>query len=475
VLRFNMSRKTKADPERAAVRTPRLSESFRSNVYTLLQSARGRPLARCIAELRKTEQLQQAEFDKLVCQRISQTLEHARSQVSLYRTGPWRNIPESSAARLDDWPVLEKSVLQTRFDEMLSQEPPPRFETLRTSGTTGEPTRIASSYLASTYGWAHRYRALQWHGIPIGARSLRLTHDRRPLRDAVLGQKCVWPVDTPEALGQAMDYLVNKRPTLVAGTPSALFYLARRLHEEGVSAPLAPFARVGGEQLYSFQRDQIESCLCARAINSYGTTETGALAGECPAGSMHVYAEHIHMEIFRGDAPALPGEFGDVVVTSLYNLAMPLIRYRVGDKGRLSRDPCTCGLPYPVLTDLQARADDIFVMSDGSREHSSVLVERLGKIFESEHGDLVRQFQLQQKNGIDWEALVQVPESVVDQPHYGPGRAAIQDVVTRIIRQAAGPECDVAVGFVAQLPRKDGKFRYYRTARSDRSAAHAAP
>jgi phenylacetate-CoA ligase len=442
----------------------RLSESLRGHLYTVLQTMRGRPLARCIGELRHREQLPQDEFDRLLHERIDRMLDHARSQVPLYRFGPWRNVSKSSKICLDEWPVLEKSHLQAHFNELQAENRDSRFEKLRTSGTTGKPTHVASSYLASTYGWAHRYRALQWHGIPIGARSLRLTHDRRPLRDLLLGQKCVWPVDSHETLSQAMEYLVAKRPTLVAGTPSALFYLARRLREEGVTAPLAPFARVGGEQLYSFQREYIESYLCHRAIDSYGTTETGAVAGECPAGSMHTYSDHIHLEIFKNDAPAHPGEFGDIVVTSLYNWAMPLIRYRVSDRGRLSPEGCACGLPYPVLTDLQARSNDCYVLADGSTQHNSTLVEQLGRVFDGTLGDFVRQFQLRQNDPVNWEAWVEGSNSLISNSSINENCAEIRSVFTNIIQRAAGSECKVLVHFVNQLPREHGKFRYIGTA-----------
>ena len=47
---------------------------------------------------------------------------------------------------------------------------------------------------------------------------------------------------------EALDYLRHNQPMLVEGSPSALFYLARRFREKGVRHPLVPFARIGGEQ-----------------------------------------------------------------------------------------------------------------------------------------------------------------------------------------------------------------------------------
>src|SRR5690606_22564126 len=154
-------------------------------------------------------------------------------------------------------------------------------------------------------------------------------------------------------------------------------------------------------------RSEIQDRLAERVIDSYGSTEAGALAGECPAGSLHVYAEHVHLEIVQGDTPVAPGEFGDIVATPLGNLAMPLIRYRVGDRGRLSPEPCRCGLPHPVLLDLQARLGDTIVAADGSVHHASVLVEALEPFFAAPISAGVRQLRFDPIDRLTWEVRIE--------------------------------------------------------------------
>ena len=82
-------------------------------------------------------------------------------------------------------------------------------------------------------------------------------------------------------------------------------------------------------------------------FESYGSTEMGPIAHECPHGSRHIMADHVRLEIFNGDSPAAPGEFGDIVVTSLFNRAMPLVRCRIGDRRRI--------LPIRVLAACRIR------------------------------------------------------------------------------------------------------------------------
>ena len=82
-------------------------------------------------------------------------------------------------------------------------------------------------------------------------------------------------------------------------------------------------------------RQTIESVFQAPVFNRYGSREVGDIACECEAHSgLHVALPTQFVEILRPDGTAAgPGEIGEIVVTSLTNFAMPLIRYRIGIVG----------------------------------------------------------------------------------------------------------------------------------------------
>jgi phenylacetate-CoA ligase len=84
--------------------------------------------------------------------------------------------------------------------------------------------------------------------------------------------------------------------------------------------------------------------LHSRFIQKYGTSELGVVAGGCGySGGMHVFEDQFHVEILRHGKPVAAGEVGRLAITDLVNRAMPLIRYDVGDVGRLHNGPCPCG------------------------------------------------------------------------------------------------------------------------------------
>lgn len=422
-------------------------------LYATLQSLRGFPFDRFARELAVAEALPQAEFDRQCAERLQVALEFARREVPLYRTAEWAGVrPESGLAV---WPSIDRRIIQQHHAELRSRQAGGAGITRRTSGSSGKAVKVKLSHEAEAWGWAHRYRALLWHGIPIGAQMLRLSHRKRPLRDFLLAQACFTSLGDRGAVDGALAFMNRHKPVAVGGAPSELFFLARGLRERGLAAPVVPFARVGGEQLFAFQRAAIERHLGARALDSYGCTEIGPIAGECEAGSMHVYADHVHLEIFAGAAPAKPGEHGDVVLTALRNRVMPLVRYRVGDRARLVPEGCRCGLPHPVIADLQARADDRFTGTDGQERHAAELVSGLDAIYASPEADGVRQIQFEQVAPDAWRVWL-------ERRIRGPGNVRLEDMLAALLRAVAGSGSRVEFQATDDLPRVNGKFKYYR-------------
>src|SRR5262249_57510260 len=80
-----------------------------------------------------------------------------------------------------------------------------------------------------------------------------------------------------------------------------------------------------------------------------------------------VQSENLLLEVLdeRG-RPCGPGETGRVVVTTLHNFAMPLIRYAIGDYATVG-PPCPCGRGLPVLTRIMGRARNMLTLPDGKQ------------------------------------------------------------------------------------------------------------
>ena len=99
--------------------------------------------------------------------------------------------------------------------------------------------------------------------------------------------------------------------------------------------------------------------------DSFGLREAGLVGHECSHGTMHATEEQLILEtIDPATLQPTDGE-GELVVTNLVGLAMPLIRYRTGDAVTLSKSPCPCGRTLGGLTISGGRMLDFVVTSQG--------------------------------------------------------------------------------------------------------------
>ena len=107
------------------------------------------------------------------------------------------------------------------------------------------------------------------------------------------------------------------------------------------------------DTLRDHMRARIERVYGCPVTNRYGSRELGDIAGQCSAvQGLHVFPWANYVEVVDdAGRPVGPGEEGELAVTSLINRAMPLIRYRIGDRGILARpgEGCSCGRPGQVL------------------------------------------------------------------------------------------------------------------------------
>lgn len=155
------------------------------------------------------------------------------------------------------------------------------------------------------------------------------------------------------------------RPRFLRGYPSSMYLFCRLLREEGISLNI-PMIISGSETLHGFQRTMIEDTLKGRLYNHYTHWERAASILECDSGFLHAQEDYGHHEILDANGkPVPPGVLGEITVTGLYNLAMPLIRYETGDIASWSLEPCSCGQSFPVVERIEGRQTDYIISPTG--------------------------------------------------------------------------------------------------------------
>ena len=147
-----------------------------------------------------------------------------------------------------------------------------------------------------------------------------------------------------------MLWLEEQQPDYLMTYPSMLAELAKYSIARGIRLPRLREARTFGEMLMPEVRQLCRQAWAVPVTDSYSSNETGYIALQCPANEhYHVQSEDVLVEILdeRG-RPCSPGQTGRVVVTTLHNFAMPLVRYDIGDYAEPG-EACECGRGLPVL------------------------------------------------------------------------------------------------------------------------------
>lgn len=429
--------------------------------------------------LEQAEKASAKQLQRLQRERLVRLLLHAYRHVPYYRelladTGVVTRDGEVALERYPSLPFLTKDILRTRFEQLKSDDLSRRRWSFNTSGgSTGEPVRFIQDTEYRRWARAAKIRFDAWTGYRAGAPKILLWSSER---DLLVGQETAivrsrrWLKNelwlnghrmTPERMRLYVKKINEVHPKQILAFAESLFELARFAERAGVNVDAQEAIMTSAGTLYPEMRRAIERVFGAPVFDRYGSREVGDMACECEAhAGLHVSPLTHHIEVVRPDgSEARPGELGEVVVTLLTNLAMPLIRYQIGDQAVAgSKDRCGCGCDWPRLQRIEGRLKDSFVTRDGT-------IVRVPDFF-FYFKDWVRQFQFIQED-YDRVRLLLVPTASREQA----GEYISQDrpELERQLGILMGGLCKLEIDLVNEIPcSPSGKFRYTISKVADR-------
>lgn len=157
------------------------------------------------------------------------------------------------------------------------------------------------------------------------------------------------------------------------------------------------YIELSGEMLTDGLRNRLTEFFGCRVANQYGSYEFNSIAYECPYGNMHVMSSNVYVEVMNENGEISEESEGEFVITSLMNRRNPFIRYRIGDKGRMSgRQNCPCGNHNPVIDLTVGRSHNYVECEDGTQVNAYIFpraVDNINYLLD----DVVKQFQVIQR------------------------------------------------------------------------------
>ncbi len=439
--------------------------NWRQEAYFAYHRINGGSLGRIYRRLEADDRARTWESDRT--ENLRRLLSHAATSVPYYAAllpGSEAEAAADPIATLRRLPPLTKETIRSRFGDLCSRDIAARGSYEQTSGgSTGEPVRLIQDAHFRDAELAVAMLYSTWAGHRYGEPEVWIWGSERDIRDGSVGARSRLESRlarrsyynafrmTPETMRDCLDRLRRDRPKLIVAYAHTLDDLAAFALREGIGVAPQRAIICTASTLHPAMRERIEGVFGCRAFNQYGSREVGDIAGECGRHQgLHLLPWMNFVEIVDEDLnPVAAGEEGRVLVTSLCNYSMPLIRYEIGDRARLvpeEEPPCPCGRRGPRIAEVVGRVGDTFVALDGSHVASGYFVHLL--FFR----DFIERFQVVQR----------APSLVVYRlvTSFRPAPEELEEI-TKETRAVMGSSCEVQFEFPDDLrPSASGKFRY---------------
>ena len=238
-----------------------------------------------------------------------------------------------------------------------------------TSGSTGTPMRIVYDQAADDFSKSINLRSMVENGLKFHDRMVNLGDMRTAKQPSWFQRRGILnlqTVDIFDNIDKKVQDLLKIRPDMIIGYATQLrllseYKLKRDLKE---LAPRILFSTA--ELLDPYTRRIINSAFNLKVIDLFGCIEVNRTAWECQEHcGYHRDIDAVAMELLDDNESVSAGERGEGIYTSLYNYAMPLIRYQVGDIATPTDEICPCGRGLPLLKSVEGRKDDFIRLTSG--------------------------------------------------------------------------------------------------------------
>jgi phenylacetate-CoA ligase len=363
---------------------------FRQVLFPAYEAATGRGTHRLLAEYSRNQWLDGETLASIQLEKTNALLDFCWANVP-YLKKRWqmaglRPRRLESIHELEEYPILSKAEITANYGEMTSLPWRGRSMSKTTGGSSGDPFRFEYTMESYARRTAVMWRGYEWAGAGLGTRTAYLwggapsSRGLRGFKDRAYHRAFNRRFfDAFSMHEQNIEEYARRmsrfRPDALVGYVRPVVVLAEWLNATGMKVPGLSSVVTGAEALYEPERALIENAFECPVFNTYGCREVMLIASECEMhAGLHMNADHLVVEVVDPAGRAVRREPGDVVVTDLHNLAMPLVRYRNGDRATLRGGACSCGRGLPMLESVDGRVLDLIATPDGRQVPGEMFV-----------------------------------------------------------------------------------------------------
>jgi len=365
-------------------------------------------------------------------------------------------------------PFLTKKELKEEYDNLyIINSKLKRVYPNTSGGSTGEPTKFMQDNVYRDWSGATKLLYNEWAGRKIGEPLIQLWGSERD----VLGQNesAMYKVAnwirkikllnsfrmTQADMGKYIEEINLYKPKMILAYVQSIYELAKFVSDNDlkVYSPLSIMTSAG--ILYPKYEEIIKDIFQCPVYNRYGSREVGDIACDCDKHEgLHLNIFNHYIEIIDKEGKNCgSGKMGEVVVTTLKNYTMPLIRFKIGDMAVFSNKKCSCGRGLPMIDKIVGRVTDVFRTREGRIVPGEYFIHFIGVVL---NRGIIKKFQVIQEK----EDYI-IVKLVLDNKELFVKNKKDFNEITNKIKLVMGNSTKVKYILVEDiLPTKSGKYRY---------------
>src|SRR5690554_4979144 len=343
------------------------------NLFETTLKINGFPIATAKEKLKEIQQISEEDYKNYIFK--------AREEIVQYhlRNNPfYKDYIGTEDLTWDKIPIMTKSHLQRPLEDRLSEGFTKKNVYInKTSGSSGTPFIFAKDKFCHALTWAEiidRFGSwginfnsslqARFYGIPLDFQG----YYKERIKD-FFSHRYRFPVfDLSEKkMEEILSAFESKKFNYINGYTSSIALFAKFLKKKNILltdiCPTLKYCIVTSEMLFDDDKTLMEAVFGVPVINEYGASELDLIAFTNTKGEHELNSRTIFVEILDDDGQEVSlGNSGQIVITSLYNKAHPMIRYSIGDIGSLSESST---YKNPLLKKLIGRTNDIAQLPSG--------------------------------------------------------------------------------------------------------------
>jgi len=293
------------------------------------------------------------------------------------------------AKDIESYPIINKSYIKSNYSKILNREY--LYSYIYTSGTTGSGFKYPVSKEFIEHQWAIFWKFRYIHNLSLDSWCIYIsgqvlfdTESKKPpfwiksypLKQLIFSQYHL----NSKSVKLYLEQMINSKISWLHAYPSVLSNFANLILEEDLVSEVKRLKleviTTSSERLTKTQRELIERVFNTKVRELYGLSEGVANIFECEYGTLHIDEEFSYVELIPKEDSK--DEY-QIVGTTYYNRAFPLVRYNTQDSCILySKDfKCKCKRRARAIKEILGRDEDYLLLADGTK------IGRLDHIFKA--------------------------------------------------------------------------------------------